>query len=309
MRIENVADLQVLIHAAAGGSLTAAAKVLELTPAAASAMLKRLEAQLGTRLFERSTRALRLTPEGQTLLKYAQGAFELLAEGEAQLSAEQAALKGSLRVTATVDLTRAVLLPWLSEFLELHPGLKLVLTANDRTLDLVRGEIDVALRYGKLADSSLVQTRLASPHLVACASPKYLARNPAPKQPVDLQRHNCLTFERGGRRNQTWRFARKGKWVEVRVDGDRSVDEATLAREWAVAGAGVVMLSSLNLRDDLARGRLVPLLSEWETEAHPLHAVMPSGKFVPQRVRAFIEFLTQKLASPTSATRPPRRTA
>src|SRR5436190_13949376 len=111
-RIENLSDLQVLLHTVSGGSLTAAARALGITPAAASAMLKRLEAQLGTRLFERSTRAMRLTAQGQTLLGYATRAFELLAEGESQVTEERGALVGSLRVAAPSDLTRTTLLPW-----------------------------------------------------------------------------------------------------------------------------------------------------------------------------------------------------
>ena len=294
MKIENVSDLRVLVHTAAEGSLTGAAKVLNLTPAATSAMLKRLEGQLGTRLFERSTRAMRLTSQGQTLLTYAQRAFELIDEGESHLKSDQAELTGTLRVTAPVDLVRAVLSPWLSQFLARYPKLRLSMSASDRSVDLVRSEIDVALRYGKLADSSLVQTKLAEPHLIACAPPGYLERRGVPKKPADLLAHNCLTFERGGRRNQTWRFARRGRWVEVHVDGDRSVDEASLARDWAIDGAGVLMLSALNLRDDLTSGRLVRLLPDWATDPHPLHAVMPSGKFVSQRVRVLVDFLVEK---------------
>ena len=132
MKIENIADLQVLVHTARGGTLTAAAAALGITPAAASATLKRLESQLGARLFERSTRAMRLTPQGQTLLDYAVRAFELLAEGESLVQADRGALVGTVRVAAPSDLTRVTLLPWLDEFLALHPGLQLALSVGDR---------------------------------------------------------------------------------------------------------------------------------------------------------------------------------
>jgi len=168
-RIENVSDLQVLLHTASGGSLTAAARALGITPAAASATLKRLETQLGTRLFERSTRAMRLTPPGQILLEYAQRAFELLAEGESQLDAERGALVGTVRVSAPSDLTRTALMPMFDEFLRLHPGVKLALNVGDRVLDVLRDEVDLAIRYGELSDfgSWLVhfrlRTRLSAP--------------------------------------------------------------------------------------------------------------------------------------------------
>lgn len=294
MKIENVADLQVLVLTARLGTLTAAAEAMGVTPAAASATLKRLEGQLDVRLFERSTRAMRLTPAGQVLLDYAQRAFELIAEGESQVIDDRAALVGSLRVAAPSDLTRTVLLPWFDEFLRVHPGVRLALSVGDRPLDVVRDEVDVALRYGILGDSRLVARPLAIGRPVLCASPHYLRRHAAPSTPQDLARHNCITFDRGGRRSRLWRFAQGSQWTQVRVDGDRHVDDASLAREWAIAGAGVVLKSGIDLQRDLDAGTLVPLLTSWQTEPYPLHALLPSGRFVPVRVRALVDFLASK---------------
>src|SRR3954471_3051903 len=174
MKIENIADLHVLVQTARGGTLTAAANALGVTPAAASATLKRLEAQLGTRLFERSTRAMRLTQPGQILLDYAQRAFELLDEGESQVDADRATLVGTVRVAAPSDLTRSVLLPLFDEFLAAHPGVQLRLSVADRVLDVLKDEVDVAVRYGALPDSRLVARTLALSHPVCSASPDYL---------------------------------------------------------------------------------------------------------------------------------------
>jgi DNA-binding transcriptional LysR family regulator len=296
MKIENIGDLRVLVQTARGGTLTAAARTLGITPAAASATLKRLEAQLGTRLFERSTRAMRLTSQGQILLDYAVRAFELLDEGESQVDADSATLVGTLRVAAPSDLTRNLLLPLLDEFMRGHPGLQLQLSVGDRLLDVLRDEVDVAIRYGTLADSRLVARTLAVARPVLSASPGYLRRHPAPKTPQDLARHNCITFDRGGRRHRAWRFCRDGQWTEVRVDGDRSVDDAALAREWAITGAGIILKSEIDLRRDLESGALVPLLTDWATEPYPLHALLPSGRFVPRRVRALVDFLAVRFA-------------
>jgi len=304
MKIENLADLHVLVHTARGGTLTAAARTLNITPAAASATLKRLETQLGARLFERSTRAMRLTPQGQTLLDYAGRAFELLAEGESLVTADRGALVGTLRVAAPSDLTRSTLLPWFDEFLDAHPGLQLALSVGDRPLDVMRDEVDMALRYGALADSRLVARRLADSRPVLCAAPAYLSRHSAPRTPQDLLQHNCLTFHRSGRRQRLWRFARHGQWTEVRVDGDRIVDDASLARQWALAGRGITLKSELDIRQDEASGALVRLLPEWDTEPYPLHALLPSGRFVPARVRALVDFLAEKFAAtPIAPTR------
>jgi DNA-binding transcriptional LysR family regulator len=296
MKIENVNDLRVLAQTARGGSLTAAAGALGITPAAASATLKRLETQLGTRLFERSTRAMRLTSQGQILLDYANRAFELLAEGESQVTADRAELVGTLRVACPSDLTRNLMLPWFSEFLALHPGVHLALTVGDRPLDVVRDEVDVAIRYGTLADSRLVARTLVMARPVLSASPAYLQRHPAPLVPQDLLQHNCITFDRGGKRHQLWRFARNGQWTEVRVSGDRSIDDASLARDWALAGHGIIFKTAIDLGLDHHSGALVPLLTDWESEPYPLHALLPSGRFIAQRVRTLVDFLALKFA-------------
>ncbi len=297
MKIENLGDLHVLVHTARGGTLTAAARALGMTPAAASATLKRLEAQLGTRLFERSTRAMRLTPQGQILLDYAVRAFELLDEGESQAAADRATLVGTVRVAAPSDLTRNLLLPLFDEFMAAHPGLQLQLSVADRVLDVMRDEVDVAIRYGTLADSRLVARTLAKSSPICSASPDYLRRHGTPKTPQELLQHNCITFDRGGRRHRAWRFCRDGQWTEVRVDGDRSVDDASLAREWAIAGMGVILKSEIDQRRDLDSGALVALLTEWQTEPYPLHALLPSGRFVPNRVRALVDFLAERFAA------------
>jgi DNA-binding transcriptional LysR family regulator len=295
-RIENVSDLQVLLHTVSRGSLTASARALGITPAAASATLKRLEAQLGTRLFERSTRAMRLTPSGQILLEYAQRAFELLAEGESQLDAERGALMGTVRVSAPSDLARTVLMPMFDEFLQLHPGVKLALNVGDRVLDVLRDEVDLAIRYGELSDSRLVARPLSLARPVVSASPGYLKRHGTPHAPTDLVDHNCISFIRGGRAFSSWRFGQNGQWSMVRVSGDRIVDDASLAREWAVSGAGIIFMTEIEQRRDLQSGKLVRLLSEWETDPYPLHALLPSGRFVPNRVRALVDFIARRFA-------------
>ena len=282
------------MQAARHGSLSAAARALGITPAAASATLKRVEAQLGTRLFERSTRAQRLTAAGQTLLDYATRAFDLLTEGESQVTEDGGELIGDLRIAAPSDLCHTTLLPWFDELLAAHPGLTMTLTVGDRALDVVRDEVDVALRYGELADSRLVTRRLALARTRLTASPAYLRRRGVPGSPQDLGNHNCLTFARGGRPYSVWRFGKNGTWVDVLARGDRSVDDASLAREWAVAGAGILLKSEIDIRDDVTRGALVPLLEDWETEPYPLHALLPSSRFVPSRVRAFVDFIARK---------------
>lgn len=301
--IENIADLRVLVQTARTGSLTGAARALGITPAAASATLKRLESQLGVRLVERSTRTMRLTPQGQTLLDYAGRAFDLIAEGEAQATADRAGLVGLIRLAAPSDLARSTLLPWLDEFMATHPGVQLALSVGDRPLDVVRDEVDLAIRYGHLVDSRLVARRLLDTAPVVVATPGYLARHAAPQTPMELTRHNCLAYDRAGKPHRNWRFSRDGQTVEIHVSGDRSVDDASLARQWALAGAGILIKTPIEQRQEMADGRLVRLLADWQLDPYPLNAILPSGRFVPVRVRALVDFLVSRFESIASEIR------
>jgi len=296
MKLDNLEELRVLVETARGGTLTAASKVLDITPAAASAMLKRLEMRLGQRLFERTTRALRLTPAGETLLESASRALELLQEGESRLASQGGGLAGVVRLAAPSDFARSVLLPWLDEFLAAHPGVQVSLSVSDRVHDVVREPVDVALRYGALADSSLVARPLFATRRVLCAAPAYLQRHGTPQEPADLAKHNCLSFQLDGRRYLHWRFERHGQWTEMRVTGDRSADDAAIAHQWALAGAGLLYKSELDLVHDLASGALVRLLPDWGGEHYPLNAVLPGKGPMPARVRALLDFLAARCA-------------
>ncbi len=298
MKFENIADLRVLVETARGGTLTAAARALDISPAAASAMLKRLEAQVGARLFERSTRAMRLTPQGQTLLDYAGRALELLEEGASQALSESGALRGTIRVAAPSDLSRSLLLGWFDGFLAQHPGVQIALSVSDRVQDVRRDAVDLALRYGALADSQLVARTLHTTRRVACAAPAYLQRHGAPAHPSELAAHRCITLHIAGRRESRWLFERAPGTagdgpdaLEVRVDGDRSVDDGAIAHAWALGGEGIVYKSGLDVRASLRSGALVALLPGWLGQRYTLSAVLPSNRFVPARVRALVDHL------------------
>lgn len=295
MKTDNLEELRVFVETAAHGSLTGAGRALGMTPAAASAALKRLENRLSARLFERSTRSLRLTDEGRAMLGYAQRALDLILEGESQVESGTAALRGKLRVAAPSDLARSVLLPLLDEFLEAHPGVELMLTVSDRVQDVLRDAVDVALRYGMPEDSRLVSRTLCQVRRALCASPGYIERHGAPREPQDLQRHNCLLFHVQNQRYDTWRFERNGAWTEVRVNGDRTSDDAAIAHQWALQSAGIVYKSELDVVHDLDSGALVRLMKAWSGEPYPLNAVMPSNRFIPMRVRALVDFLAESL--------------
>jgi DNA-binding transcriptional LysR family regulator len=295
MEFDNLADLRVLLATAETGSLTGAGRRCGLTTAAVSAAMKRLERTLGARLFERTTRSVRPTAEGEVMIEHARRALELVAEGQARVRAVSGDLTGTIRITAATAMAQLVLAPWLAQFAAAHPGLLVDLQVSDAHLDLVRDGLDVALRYGPLPDSTLVARRIASAHRIACASPAYLERHGRPRTPEDLAQHDCITYHVRGRLLDVWRFEpRSGSAASpcaVRVRGRLACDTAVIAHQWARAGCGVLYLSELDLADTLASGELLPLFPDHVGAEAPLYAVLPSQRYVPTRVKVLIDEL------------------
>lgn len=265
-------DLQLFVRAAEHGSLSAAARLLDLSPAVASAALKRLEAQLGARLLARSTRSLRLTAEGEGFLAHARAALTSLDEGRRLLARERDEISGVLQLSAPSDFGRNVLLPWLDELQREHPLLNVRLLLGDRNADLFRQPVDIALRYGAPEDSSLVAVPLCPDNRrVVCASPDYLARHGEPLSVAQLTEHNCLLYRLGSGVHDHWRFYLDGREEDVLVSGDRFCDDADVVRRWAVAGAGIAYKSWLDVAADVRAGRLRVLLGQYRGEPAPLN--------------------------------------
>lgn len=299
MKFENIDELKLVVHCADGGNLSMAARALQVTPAAASAMLRRLEARVGARLFERTTRSMRPTAAGAVLADYARRAIELLEEGAAQIGDDVQRLRGTIRVAGSSDLTRNVLLPWLDAFLHQHPGVDVNLSVSDTLQDVVKDQVDVALRYGALNDSRLVARKLMDVRRVVCAAPAYVSRHGEPSHPTELTQHDCITFRLRGQRNATWQLHRLGttETMEVRVNGRRQCDDGEIAKRWALAGEGIVSKAELDVHAELQSGALVRLLPGYVGEEIPLHAVLPSNRFIPARVRALVDHLAAHCAA------------
>jgi len=295
MPIRNLHDLDIFVATAEQGGLSAAARRLDLSPAVASAGLKRLEAELGTVLFVRTTRSMRLTTAGERLLVRAKTLLDGLREAEAELRAEHDRIEGTLHISMPSDLGRHVVLPWLDEFQARHPGVKLRLQLTDRLADIRREPVDVALRFGVQPDSSMVALPLLPENRrVLCAAPAYLARRGMPLSPHDLADHNCLCFMVDDTVYDRWRLLRGGDEAEVTVHGDRVADDSEVVRRWAVAGFGVCYRSRIDVHDDLASGRLRVVCPDWEGENVPLMMVLPGRKQMSPAVRLLREFLAAR---------------
>jgi len=289
-------DLQILLHTAQLGSLSAAARLLGISPAVTSAGLKRLAAELHTRLLWRSTRSLRLTADGERYLAHARAAMDALQAGEQVLAAGQQALHGQLSLSMPSDIGRQLLRPWLDDFLAEHPAVRLQLHISDRLADLYRMPVDVALRYGVPEDSSLVALPLlADNRRLLCAAPAYLERHGSPQRPEDLAAHECLRFVLGDALHERWRFAQHGTWSAVTVGGRRNSDDGEIVRRWALAGQGIAYKSQLDVLDDVRAGRLQALLTDYQTEPTPLYLVCPHRLMLSPLLMRLREFLQQRL--------------
>lgn len=291
-------DLDIFVRTVDTGSLSATARALDLTPAAASAALKRLEAELQAPLFVRSTRSLRLTHEGERFLAYCRVALDALRDGQEALASGRQQIKGTLQIAAPSDLGRNALLGWLDEFRVMYPEVRFRLHLSDRMADLYRQPVDVAIRYGEPAESNLIAQPLAPDnHRLLCASPDYLARHGAPTSPHELKTRDCLCFITGEDVHDRWRFRRGAERLSVKVPATQVANDGDAVRRWAVAGQGIAYKSRLDIVGDLATGRLVPLCQDWEGEPAPLYLMCADRRLLTPAVALLRDFLRARCAA------------
>ncbi|MBI6617888.1 LysR family transcriptional regulator [Pseudomonas corrugata] len=288
-------DLQVFVTTTDAGSLSAAARLLDISPALASVAVQRLEASLGVRLFVRSTRRLRLSDDGERYLSHARQALEALDNGELVLAQGRDEICGTLRLSMPSDIGRNLLLPWLDEFQQLHPKVLLHLRVSDQVADLFTEHLDASIRYGQLADSSLVSLALApSNRRTVCASPDYIARHGLPETPAELGRHNCLRYVMGEQTFERWSFQTPQGVETVQVLGNRTSDDADIVRRWAVSGLGVVYKSKLDVMDDIRSGRLVEIFPPDYGQPAPLQLVCAHRTSLTPAVQVLRAFLAAR---------------
>jgi len=250
------------------------------------------------RLLHRTTRRLHPTPEGLALAEQGRSLVEDLDAlvGSLRQSGEQVA--GTLAVTTSATFGRLHLSPLLLEFMELHPRVRVNVDLNDRVVDLVASGFDLAVRIGALDDSTLVARLLAPNKRVLVASPHYLARRGAPEVPADLAQHDCLILTGAQGRQDRWTMGDgQGGEATVQVQGRLESNFGELLRDAAVAGCGIALHSTWHVADDLKAGRLQVLLPDCPLSATGIWAVMPQRRLVPPRVRAFVDFLADRLGN------------
>lgn len=288
-------ELEVFVQIIEQGGFSAAARVCGMTPSAVSKLVARLERRLGTRLVNRSTRQLQLTPEGCVFYERGVRILADLAEAERCASAHSAP-QGRLRVNANVPFGHRFLLPLVPEFLACHAGITLDIVLTDEVIDIMEQRTDVAVRAGPLKDSSLVVRKLGQTRMVIVGSPDYLARHGMPSSPDDLLRHNRLGSNYV-RAQPGWPLRFAGEERVVPVSGNAQASDGESLYRLALAGLGLARLAAFQVREDIAAGRLLPVLEALNPgDVEEIHAVfVGQGGYLPLRVRAFLDFLVARV--------------
>lgn len=294
--MDRMDDLSLFLRVFDAGSISAAARSLDLSVAVASQRLKRLEGSLGVRLFHRTTRRLTPTPEGAALAEQGRSLVHDLDALMASMREASSGVSGTLRFTTSATFARYYVSPLLARFMQRHPQLRVSVDLSDQQHDLVAAGFDLALRIGALDDSTLVARRLASNRRVLCASPAYLRRHGRPAKAAELSQHDCLLLAGSQGRVDIWRMKdRRGQEVAVRVNGRLESTQGEVLRDAALAGLGIAMHSTWHVADDLRAGRLEVVLPDHKLPDTGIHAVMPQRRLVPPRVRAFVDFMAEHL--------------
>ncbi len=292
--MDRIAALRVFRRVIELNGFAAAARDLDQSNAAVSTMIKALEADLGTQLIVRTTRALRLTDTGHDYFRQITRVLDALAEADDTARSSGAEPRGVLRVSAPLSLGLVLLSPILARFAARYPDIELDVEFGDQAVDLIEGRFDLAIRGGVLQDSSLKARKLMDIERVLCAAPAYLARCGTPEYPDALSEHRCLGYSLSAT-PRSWVLEKGEQAVRVAVAGGFRANNSLALREAAVEGLGVALLPKLYVMDALASGRLVHVLPDWRGEGHALYSVYPAHREGSLKVRCLIDYLIEAL--------------
>lgn len=293
-------EMEVFVTAAELGSFSSAGRRLGLSPSAVSKLVTRIEDRLGTRLLQRSTRLVTLTPEGEIYLGRARRILSDIRETE-QIVANGGKVvpRGLLRVNATLGFGERYLLPLAPEFLSLYPEVELDISLTDGVISLIEERTDIAIRSGAMEDSALKARKLLEVRRMIVASPAYLEKYGAPAKPQDLARHNCFSFNFNRNLNE-WPFRNPDtdEVYRLPVSGNASVNSGMAMRRLCLSGFGLGRVGEFHVRPDIDAGLLVPVLEDYNPQdLEVIHAVYAGHEHLAARVRAFIDFVADKVAA------------
>ena len=290
----DVSDWAVFARTAEHKSLSAAGRDLRLSAAVVSNRIAKIEKQLGVRLFNRTTRRVNLTEEGEI---YYQHCIRILAEIEqieSNIGSRSDSPRGAITVTAPCGFGRLHIAPFMPEFVERFPDIQARLHLTDRLSDVIQEGTDVAIRIADLRAYSFIMKKLASNTRAIVAAPSYLERHGAPEVPDDLLKHNCLLLRFPGSQQFQWTLEGPAETTSLSVSGNLDSDNGEAILEWCRAGAGLALKSMWEVGEDVRQGRLQVVLPDWKPEGHAIYAIYPHSRLMPTRVRIFIDYLAEK---------------
>jgi DNA-binding transcriptional LysR family regulator len=289
--MDSLSDLSFFAVLMKQGSLSAAAQELGITPPSVSKRLAALEARLGVRLLNRTTRRIGLTPEGETYLTEGARVLDALDAVERAVSGAKVAPRGLLKVSATLGFGRRFIAPALSKFARAFPEVEVQLHLTDRPVNLMEQGFDLSVRIGTLPDARLTARKLASNARVLCASPRYLAKAGEPSHPRELPQHSCLFIREGDEAFGSWHLRSGGKQETVKVRGALSSNDGECALAWALDGHGILMRSQWDAAPYLRSGRLRQVLRSWEPPPADIFMVFQTKANMSAKTRALVDFL------------------
>jgi DNA-binding transcriptional LysR family regulator len=298
--MDRLATMEAYISVVEAGSFSAAAKRMDMGQPAISKSIAQLEERLGARLLLRSTRGLTMTEAGQRFYDHARLAIKEADEAEQAVRNASDSLSGKLRVSAPVTFACLHVLPSMNSFMSQHPKLEIDVTLDDRNIDLLEEGIDVALRIGTLADSSMTARRIGSSPRRVVGTREYFARAGVPMTPANLKHHQAIVYlQHGG--GDTWSFSRNGTDETVMMSGRLRVSAAEGMRTAVLGGMGLAVASGWMFSPELASGTVEAVLTDWTLPTIDLWAVFPSGRMVTAKARAFVAFVQDALGKSESA--------
>ncbi|MEK9875734.1 MAG: LysR family transcriptional regulator [Betaproteobacteria bacterium] len=280
------------------GSFAGAALVEGVTPVVMGRRLDILESRLGVRLMHRSTRGLTLTALGEQFFEQCQHLLREFDMIESSITAGRQTVRGHLVVSAPAAFGRRHIAPHAPTFRERYPDLKLSFNFTDSVVDLVREGYDMSIRIGEVTDPNYVTVPLFPNRRVVCGTPAYFERHGIPRSPEELAKHNCLAFNLQGGQQRGWNFIRDGKLVSIRVEGDLACNDGELLFSWVKQGIGIGWRSTWEIQAELKKGTLVTVLDEFAALSYPIQAVYPQQRFLPAKVRHFIDYLKELYNQP-----------
>jgi DNA-binding transcriptional LysR family regulator len=290
-----LSSMKVFAAVVEAGSFAGAADKLETSRAMTSKQVQKLEEHLGTRLLNRTTRKLSLTETGREFYERCVQILTDVAEAEQVAGQMTSTPRGVLKLTMPLSFGQHRLAGIVGEYAQAYPQVRLDISLSDRKVDIVEEGFDLAIRIGTLPQSDLIARKIGGVRSLICASPAYLAGHGTPVKPADLTKHACLGYTLTGNSGE-WRIEGPGGEVLVPVTGPIRADNGDMLRLAALSGAGVVFQPRFIVADDLAAGRLVRILPEWQSGELGVHAVYPSRRHLSAKVRTLIEFVAERLA-------------